>query len=56
MSLKFSPLSNPLPPDTTILAVPNSGLSDFVSSLLRNFVNENQGYILLAILIVIIIK
>ena len=37
MSLKFSPLSNPLPPETTILAVPSSGLSDFVSSLLTNF-------------------
>ena len=36
MSLKFSPLSNPLPPDTTILAVPSSGLSDFVSSLFTN--------------------
>ena len=36
MSLKFSPLSNPLPPETTILAVPSSGLSDFVSSLFTN--------------------
>ena len=36
MSLKFSPLSNPLPPEITILAVPSSGLSDFVSSLLIN--------------------
>ena len=34
--MKFSPLSNPLPPDTTILAVPSSGLSDLVSSLLIN--------------------
>ena len=37
ISLKLSPLSNPLPPDITTLAVPSSGLSDFVSSLLRNF-------------------
>ena len=36
MSLKFSPLSNPRPPDTTTLAVPSSGLSDLVSSLLIN--------------------
>ena len=37
ISLKFSPLSNPLPPDTTILAVPSSGLSDFLFPLLINF-------------------
>ena len=36
INLKLSPLSKPLPPDTTILAVPSSGLSDFVSSLLIN--------------------
>ena len=37
INLKFSPLSNPLPPETTIRAVPSSGLSDLVSSLLINF-------------------
>ena len=30
---KFSELCKPLPPETTILAVPNSGLSDLDSSL-----------------------
>ena len=32
INLKFSALCSPLPPDTTILAVLNSGLSDFDSS------------------------
>ena len=38
ISLKFSPLCKPLPPEITILAVPNSGLSDLISSLLINLV------------------
>ena len=38
INLKFSPLCRPLPPEITILAVPNSGLSDFISSFFRNFV------------------
>ena len=38
MSLKFSPLCIPLPPEITILAVPSSGLSDLISSFLTNFV------------------
>ena len=37
ISLKFSPLCIPLPPDTTTLAVPSSGLSDLISSLFTNF-------------------
>ena len=36
ISLKFSPLCKPLPPEITILAVPNSGLSDLISSLFTN--------------------
>ena len=43
INLKLSPLCIPLPPDTTILAVPSSGLSDLISSLLTNFVNENSS-------------
>ena len=39
ISLKFSPLCIPLPPEITILAVPNSGLSDLTASLLINLLN-----------------
>ena len=38
INLKLSPLCIPLPPETTILAVPSSGLSDLISSLLINYV------------------
>ena len=38
INLKLSALCKPLPPDTTILAVLNSGLSDFDSSLSINSV------------------
>ena len=37
-SLKFSEFSNPRPPETTTLALPNSGLSDLETSLLTNMV------------------
>ena len=37
INLKFSPLCRPLPPEITTRAVPSSGLSDLVSSLLINF-------------------
>ena len=37
ISLKFSPLCIPLPPEITTRAVPSSGLSDLLSSLLINF-------------------
>ena len=40
INLKFSPLCIPLPPDITTLAVPSSGLSDLISSLLINFIFE----------------
>ena len=43
INLKLSPLCIPLPPDTTILAVPSSGRSDLISSLLINFVFENSS-------------
>ena len=43
INLKLSPLCIPLPPDTTILAVPSSGLSDLISSLLINLVSENSS-------------
>jgi hypothetical protein len=33
----------PRPPETTILAVPSSGLSDLISSLFTNFVKENSS-------------
>jgi len=36
INLKFFPLCIPLPPEITTLAVPSSGLSDLVSSLLIN--------------------
>ena len=37
INLKFSPLCRPRPPEITTRAVPSSGLSDLVSSLLINF-------------------
>ena len=37
INLKFSPLCRPLPPEITTRAVPSSGLSVLVSSLLINF-------------------
>ena len=47
INLKFSPFCIPLPPETTTLAVPSSGLSDLTSSLLINFdkVNSSVGSI-----------
>ena len=33
----------PLPPETTTLAVPSSGLSDLISSLFINFVCPNSA-------------
>ena len=33
----------PLPPETTTLAVPSSGLSDLISSLFINFVCANSS-------------
>ena len=43
INLKFSPFCIPLPPETTTLAVPSSGLSDFTSSLLINLEDVNSS-------------
>ena len=43
INLKLSPLCIPLPPETTTLAVPSSGLSDLISSLFTNFVLLNSS-------------